>query len=575
MDRTTTTTTTATTTNATPARSNALSYNHSIFDDGMAVSAVASSAQGRNRRPSRLTHRDETPRNFSAPQGLSMPLYREDATRTMPSRPVGRAESTVEALSPTTSDSSFAAESASAERALSTGPGPEAVENTKDSRYVTMLHLLDRGAPESRACGDVDASSFSASKLILGTNPLSALLRKELKHKIVNNSCSFRTPDPVATPNAGTSRLIARLDTGVHGCDWEGHYRTRGLSEPRLQFLRAVHCFELPPPARCSRLLEIYFSHVHPLLPVLDRKDFLAQYYGLDEPPPLVLLHGVFLAASRYYVTDNRPDPAASEVRRHCDDLHSKLRALIEADACSERIAICQATLLASLHWEGREGVNSAMDNLGIAIRICQEMGLHRRSATSNDPVRHSLAPCSNPPSSKRALLRRIWWSAFALDRLNAVQEGTSFLINEADCDAEPLSEDDFRSEDSLTRRVTLLNLSLACLAQDAVRSLYRPGDDGNTLFSAHDVGARRRLSLELDNLASRITTVFQAANTQNDTCASNDVHGIWQKILLSQYVRLLLFPKSSQVADRLRTPQCLRGPHSRSSPFHHIRRVS
>lgn len=342
-------------------------------------------------------------------------------------------------------------------------------------RYATMLEIL------SSKGRDPNAKVENAGvKLISGTNPLSALLQKELKHKIVTNSCSFRTPDPATT---APPRALRRSATGIHGYDWEQFYINCGTPPVRVQYLRAMGCFDLPPQSVCSSNLEVYFTHVHPLLPVIDKKEFLAAYYGSDSPPSLLVLRAIFLAASRYSGGD--------QVRSDCDDMHSKLRALIEAGLSTERISVVQATVIASLHWEGREGVNSAIDNLSLAVRICQEMGLHRKAAVEQ--------------GASQPVLRRIWWVVYALDRFNAAQEGTPFLINERDCDADPLTEGDFRDEDQMTCKITLLNTSIALMIEDVVRKLYAPEEDHTTLFTPRGVQIRQDLGMKLDKLARGI----------------------------------------------------------------------
>ncbi|KAJ3543111.1 hypothetical protein NM208_g3747 [Fusarium decemcellulare] len=390
-------------------------------------------------------------------------------------------------------------------------------------RYATMLSLRDKKASDG-------TSQTQATKLISGTNPLSALLGKELKHKIVTNSCSFRTPDPAQSGN----RPAIRRGTGIHSCDWEQFYRAMGVSEPRLQYLRAIECFKLPSPSRCAELLEIFFSYVHPMMPVIDRRDFLSRYYGGDEPPSLIILHAVFLAASRYADNSGHSPDGLSEVRSHCDELHGKLRALIEAEITFERIAVIQASLLASLHWEGREGLNSAIDNLSIAVRACQEMGLHRKQQST-----------SPDPGAQEVLQRRLWRCLYALDRFNAAQEGTPFLINELECDVEILTEKDLAGEDQLTQSVTLLNVSLARLIEDAVRNLYMPGEDHTTLFSSRGVLTRQRLGLQLEQLARQINDKLMPGEdiSENPSRHESDRSSLFGAILLTHLdaVRILV----------------------------------
>lgn len=379
-----------------------------------------------------------------------------------------------------------------------------------------MLSLLDTKEAGQPPHGQ-------ATKLIAGTNPLSALLRKDLKHKIVTNSCSFRTPDPTNTAR----RPALMRGSGIHSCDWEHSYRSLGLPEPRLQYLNAIGCFKLPSPSRCAELLEIFFSYVHPMVPVIDRKDFLARYYGGDEPPSLVILHAVFLSASRYAQDSGHPTlDGVSELRSTCDELHNKLRALVEAEITSDRIAVIQASILASLHWEGREGLNSAIDNLSIAVRACQEMGLHRKQQDTTPPL-----------DGQQTLQRRLWWSLYAMDRFNAAQEGTPFLINELDCDVDLLTNKDVADEDQLTQSVLVLNISLARLVEDAVRSLYMPGEDHTTLFSSRGALLRQRLDLQLEQLAQQITRKLLSGGNLPGAPSSNepDRYSLFGSILLTQ----------------------------------------
>ncbi|GKZ34725.1 transcriptional activator of fatty acid utilization [Aspergillus brasiliensis] len=309
-----------------------------------------------------------------------------------------------------------------------------------------MLSLMD-----NTSSVDKESKKPQPVKLISGTNPLSALLGKDLKHTIVTNSCSFRTPDPVSW----SAPTVFRKGSSLHSCDWESYYRSRGISAARLQFMSAVGCFNLPPAAQCSQLLEIYFKHIHPMLPVIERRDFLSSYYGSDNPPPLILLQAVFLAASRYM---------------------------------------------------DEKGLNSALDSLSIAVRAGQEMGLHRKQ--------HATA--QSEASEQERLHRRIWWCTYTLDRLCAAQEGTPFIINERDCNVEPLTQDDLCGEDRVTSEVVLISLSQARVIEDTVRCLYQPPED-LVLPSPQGVSLRQKLLTQLDAINDRINlTLFSGLRTSD-----------------------------------------------------------
>ncbi|KAE8324089.1 fungal-specific transcription factor domain-containing protein [Aspergillus sergii] len=403
-------------------------------------------------------------------------------------------------------------------------PITDTSDDAREYRYATMLSLMTKKSTE-RPTG-----SEQPVKLISGTNPLSALLGKDLKHTIVTNSCSFRTPDPIGH----AAVTVTRTGSDLQSCDWEGYYRSRGISAARLRFMQEVGCFDIPHAAQRSQLLEIYFKHIHPVLPVIDRRDFLSLYYGSDNPPPLILLQAVFLAASRYMTSDSGTVNGIPEIRSYCDKLHTKVRALIDAEIIHERLAVIQASLIASLHWEGREGLNSALDSLSLAVRAGQEMGLHRKKGPT---------PQSKNPEKER-LHQRIWWCTYTLDRMCAAQEGTPFLINETDCDVELLTREDLVGEDRVTSEVVLINLSMARVIEDTVRPLYQPPEDF-MLLSPSGVSVRQRLLTQLDAIDDRIRlTLLSGLQASKALQTGTDPLSVsFGAFLLTQYVNLTEAP--------------------------------
>ncbi|KAI9728098.1 MAG: hypothetical protein M1834_007814 [Cirrosporium novae-zelandiae] len=434
----------------------------------------------------------------------------------------------------------------SSNAAASNYPSPLSPPPDHEARYSTMLHLLEGNEKPKRS----KTNDWQRLKFIGDTNPLLGLLHKDLKCKIVNSLCTFRTPDPPIEPK----KPVPFRSAGVSGWDWEQSYSASPLDRVRFEYLKGLGCFNMPSREICGGLLETFFSHVHPMLPVLDRKDFLARYYGLDEPPPLVLITAILLAAARYASpsmnivgsrTKNRnghdnPDDDGSqtstkspmEIREQCDILYNRVRALVDTDVTTQRMAVMQACILASLHWEKREGVNSSLDSLGLAIRIGQEMGLHRR-------VDGILS--SSQDLAGQHLSRRIWWCMYALDRFNAAQEGAPLLINEDDCDIESITDDDFTDEDSITRLTATFNISLAIIIEKAIRKLYAVRNTSADLQCM--IYTRDQLGDALDNLEQQIQTFFSgeisttANKPQNNPRASttgSEVHRLWSSLLLT-----------------------------------------
>lgn len=392
-------------------------------------------------------------------------------------------------------------------------------------RYSSMLELLQRRNYRSE---------WWKSKLIGDSNPLSALLGKDIKHRIVTNMCDFRTPDPNSDKTMTLRRLAA---TG--SWDWDSFYSSQNIDTHRLQYLRSLGCFNMPKADRMGYLLDIYFSRVHPILPILDKGELLSKIYGIGEPPPLVLLQAMFLAASRYATPDDNEQP--KKLREECDKLHTRLRALIDLDLPSNRSAVLRASLIASFHWEGREGVNSAIDSLSLAVRIGQEMGLHRRQADTRQMK-----------DGQNDMTRRIWWCLYAFDRFNAAQEGTPLLINERDCNIDELQESDLVGEDLITRQTTLFNISLSQIIEKAIRELYGPdASQPLSLITARDI-----LLSQLDNLARRINENLCTGDAndlgiQRFWCDILKVHLLATQILVLRPFILVIDPRTNIYPSR------------------------
>jgi hypothetical protein len=389
-----------------------------------------------------------------------------------------------------------------------------------------MLESLQRGARHDE---------WWNSKLIGDSNPLSALLRKDIKHRIVTHMCDFRAPEPEET-----SLRYPHRSAGTGAWDWEGFYASQNMDPHKFQYLRSLGCFSLPSSDRIGHLLDVYFSRVHPMLPIVDRGDLLSKLYGIGKPPPLVLLQAIFLAATRYaYLGD---DANAAEVRADCDRRHASLRALIELDLPSDRLAVLRASLIASFHWEGREGVNSALDSLSLAVRIAQEMGLHRQQLKQGQTA-----------DKDDAMSKRLWWSLYAFDRFNAAQEGTPFLIDERDCNVEVLQESDLLDEDLITRQTTLLNQSLSGIIEDGVRSMYGPDTSGKRV---NLIQTRDTLLSRLDHLEHQICETFnpsesQAVGMDSFWCAILKIHLHAVRILVLRPFLLEFDPETNCYLSR------------------------
>ena len=55
----------------------------------------------------------------------------------------------------------------------------------------------------------------------------------------------------------------------------------------------------LPPREICDELVDSFFTHIHPLIPLINRTQFMKRYNDPQNPPSLLLLQSILLAGSR------------------------------------------------------------------------------------------------------------------------------------------------------------------------------------------------------------------------------------------------------------------------------------
>ena len=158
----------------------------------------------------------------------------------------------------------------------------------------------------------------------------------------------------------------------------------------------------LPPPDVCERHIEMYFTRVHPLMPMIDEQEFrdMYLYTNRKDTPWLVLLNMVLALGALANPTSTKEEHMAFSHR---------VRAQFSLELFgSGNLFVLQALgLLAGywLHWLSRPNEANAL--MGAALRMAIAMGLHREF--------HS-APKTGLAEIPVETRRRTWWTLVILD---------------------------------------------------------------------------------------------------------------------------------------------------------------
>lgn len=175
------------------------------------------------------------------------------------------------------------------------------------------------------------------------------------------------------------------------------------LDAEELEALKNRGAFLLPPRDVCDDLIETYFTKIAPQIPVINRTEFLQHYNDVNDPPPLLLLQVIFLAASRVSKNPALVDRETGSTNNASMTFWKRAKALYDADYEDDKVVIIQALLLLSWWWEGPEDVTrNVWYWIGTAIRVAQGIGMHRSVENSTMSV------------VKKRTWKRVWWTCFA-----------------------------------------------------------------------------------------------------------------------------------------------------------------
>ncbi|KAK7203040.1 hypothetical protein BZA70DRAFT_312839 [Myxozyma melibiosi] len=200
-------------------------------------------------------------------------------------------------------------------------------------------------------------------------------------------------------------------------------------SAASLSFLRQQHCFDLPPPDVLDALLSAYFTHVHPTLPILNRRLIAAQH--ARSTIPFLLLHSICFAAATHVPLAFLVVPPLSSLTVASTPVASRKEARLEYyrrakllfDSAIEKngLVVVQSCILLSIYGDKREESWNTTSWIDAAATVLEHS-------------EHASLP---------GLWRRIAWTLVSRDVFCATLLGKQPRINRID-NLPPLTINDF-----------------------------------------------------------------------------------------------------------------------------------
>ncbi|KAK2808182.1 hypothetical protein FQN50_004923 [Emmonsiellopsis sp. PD_5] len=197
---------------------------------------------------------------------------------------------------------------------------------------------------------------------------------------------------------------------------------------------------ELPPQDTLYTIVDLYFKHVNPWCPILDRKATLDRIFGsgpvLSNEADRMLVHAIVHTTLRFY-----RDPALTDKWREEYDAASKQRVLLYGLENTSVDAL-QALMILALDVLGVSDGPQSWTLLTLIVKNVMQLGLGvEKRVTLAPPGYQSAATLQEfvlpQPASwiENEGRRRLFWMTYILDRYACVAAGSDFTLDEQQTD--------------------------------------------------------------------------------------------------------------------------------------------
>ncbi|KAJ7109940.1 fungal-specific transcription factor domain-containing protein [Mycena epipterygia] len=229
------------------------------------------------------------------------------------------------------------------------------------------------------------------------------------------------------------------------------------IKDPTRLILEEDMDIELPPPQVQEHLLQLYFTYIHPVLPLIHKTRFLTEYNtrhisspvhspihspGFIKPEPAqkfspLLLLAMFSISARFSDQDT-PLPPKGKMWEAGGKYFDLAKNILAKVLHRSRPSTCQALLLLGYREFGIGSMEQGWIYIGMGIRMAIDLGLNCNLGdwkSSNSD--HTLF---SPEETQTR--RQIWWACCVADRYGSMYMGRPIAIRDDDFDT-PLPEDE------------------------------------------------------------------------------------------------------------------------------------
>ncbi|KAI8920859.1 fungal-specific transcription factor domain-containing protein [Powellomyces hirtus] len=201
-------------------------------------------------------------------------------------------------------------------------------------------------------------------------------------------------------------------------------------------------------PDLVHHLVSLYFTHIHPYFPMIDRKSFTRQLKEKQTEHFSLLLNSMCALVTQQ--TRSLVAWGISSTAELHRAFFERARALLGKQFDWPHINNVQALLLLTLVGAGTNTNAASYQYIGIAHRHAIELGMHRNLQKLNHP---------GLDETMKEQMRATWFCLYILDRYIGVHQGRPFAINDEDWDTPLPRQEETGDVARMIRHVALCSI--------------------------------------------------------------------------------------------------------------------
>ncbi|KAI8368542.1 fungal-specific transcription factor domain-containing protein [Blakeslea trispora] len=218
--------------------------------------------------------------------------------------------------------------------------------------------------------------------------------------------------------------------------------------------------WKIPPKDLTDHLIQIYFRRINIMLPILDEDSFYQEYRKANHASTFIpIIMAICRSSCRLLEEEDFLVQKYNIDRAHFfRDIQKQMDTYFDVDFLQPKIETIQVLLISASNTEKWGIESSDWITTSIAVKMAQDLGLHRAN------TQHQGVPKKDMEAKKR-----LWWSAYIIDRWVCASLGRPLTISDADCDIDHPDPND--------QQYTLFfyMVKLSCILGDVLRAFCSP----------------------------------------------------------------------------------------------------